>query len=375
MVPLAAAFRERGDDVLWATGASACDRLIGAGFPARACGLDERATGPAIRSIFADVAALPPEQRPDVVFGRLFGELFAPAMVPGLLAIARDWSPDLLICDAGEFAGPIVATVLGRPHVTHGFGPLLPERRVADGGRAVAPLWTAHGLAPRPYGGRYDHDYLDIYPPALSSTDHGHLRSSQLLRPDSFAAAVGESAPEWVGRPDERPLVYVTFGTVFNDLGRLRPVIEAIGRLPVRAVLTVGPDHDPSELPASAPNVHVATYIPQGALLPHCSAVVSHAGSGTFLAALGAGLPQVCLPQGADQFLNGAACEQAGAGITVAPSEVTVQTVHDAIERVLADPAFRVAAGEVAAQLAAMPAPAEVADLLAARYGAPALRR
>src|SRR5664279_2728847 len=30
--------------------------------------------------------------------GRLFGELVAPAMLPDLLAVAREWSPDLLIC-------------------------------------------------------------------------------------------------------------------------------------------------------------------------------------------------------------------------------------------------------------------------------------
>jgi hypothetical protein len=371
MVPLAAAFLERGDDVLWATGASACARLRDDGFEARTCGLDEPAVGPRIRAILAEFAAVPPEQRPDRMFGRIFAELFAPPMLPELLAVAGEWSPDLLVCDAGEFAGPIVATLLGRPHVTHGFGPLLPEARVANGGRAVAPLWEAYGLTPRPYGGRYDYDYLDIYPPVLSSSDHGHLRSTQLLRPDGFASGLGEGPPDWVAELADRPLVYVTFGTVFNDLRLIGPVIEAMGALPVRAVVTLGPHGDPSRLPAVPDNVHVARYIPQGALLPHCSAVVSHAGSGTFLAALATGLPQVCLPQGADQFLNATACARAGAGISLAPDAVTPGSVRDAVTRVLSEPAFRAAAERVAADLAAMPSPAEVAGVLAARYAAP----
>ena len=49
-------------------------------------------------------------------------------------------------------------------------------------------------------------------------------------------------------------------------------------------------------------NVHVSRVIPQSLLLPRCSAVVSHGGSGTLLAALAHGLPQVCLPQAADQL-------------------------------------------------------------------------
>jgi UDP:flavonoid glycosyltransferase YjiC (YdhE family) len=371
MMPLATAFRERGDEVLWATGESACRRLAEDGFQARVCGLDEPAVGSEIAAIFAEFAALPPEQRPDLVFGRVFAELLAPAMLPDLLVVAKNWPPDLLISDAGEFAGPIVATLLGRPHVTHGFGPLLPEPRVARGARAIAPLWEAEGLTPHPYGGHYDYDYIDIYPPTLPSWDHGHLRSTQLIRPETLSTGVGEGPPEWIRQKHrDLPLVYATFGTVFNDAARLRPVLEALGGLPVRAVITVGPRGDPSGLGAKPDNVHVARYIPQRALLPHCSAVISHAGSGTFLAAAAAGLPQVCLPQGADQFLNATACAEVGAGLNLAPDAVNVGSVRDALARVLSEGQFRAAARQVAAQIAMMPAPAEVADLLARRYGA-----
>jgi MGT family glycosyltransferase len=216
----------------------------------------------------------------------------------------------------------------------------------------------------------YDHGYLDIYPPALPSGSRAHLGSTHLLRPQGFATAVGDSPPEWVGRSGELPLVYVTFGTVFNDVRQLLPIVEAMGGLAVRAVVTVGPRGDPGRLDPCPENVHVARYIPQGALLPYCSAVVSHAGSGTFLAALAAGLPQVCLPQGADQFLNAAACARAGAGIALPPGAVTVESVRDAVLRVLAEPGFRAAAENVAGQLAAMPAPEEVADVLSSRYAA-----
>jgi UDP:flavonoid glycosyltransferase YjiC (YdhE family) len=137
----------------------------------------------------------------------------------------------------------------------------------------------------------------------------------------------------------------------------------------VRAVVTVGPDGNPAPLGPQPPNVHVARYIPQDQLLPHCAAVVSHAGSGTFLAALAAGLPQVCLPQAADQFLNAAACDRSGTCITVAPGDPTAEQVTAALGRVLSDASFRTAAERVSGEIAAMPSPHEVAELLQSRYG------
>jgi UDP:flavonoid glycosyltransferase YjiC (YdhE family) len=103
-------------------------------------------------------------------------------------------------------------------------------------------------------------------------------------------------------------------------------------------------------------------------LLPACAAVVSHAGSGTFLAALAAGVPQVLLPQAADQFLNAQAGEQGGVALAVPRASVSVARVREALERVLGDGAFRAAAEEVRAEIAAMPAPEAVVAELERRY-------
>jgi UDP:flavonoid glycosyltransferase YjiC (YdhE family) len=86
------------------------------------------------------------------------------------------------------------------------------------------------------------------------------------------------------------------------------------------------------------------------------------------LAALALGLPQVCLPQGADQFLNAAAISTAGVGISFAPGERNADAVREAIVRVLDDASFRDAAGRVRSSIAAMPSPDDVAgDLEALR--------
>ena len=92
--------------------------------------------------------------------------------------------------------------------------------------------------------------------------------------------------------------------------------------------------------------------------------VVSHAGSGTALAALALGLPQLCLPQGADQFLNAAAVASTGAGIALAPNEASADAVHDAVARLVADTSFADAAGRVGESIASMPSPDEEAAFL-----------
>jgi UDP:flavonoid glycosyltransferase YjiC (YdhE family) len=117
------------------------------------------------------------------------------------------------------------------------------------------------------------------------------------------------------------------------------------------------------------PNVQIAEYIPQAELLPRCAAVVSHAGSGTFLAALTQGLPQLLLPQAADQFLNANAGAGAGVGRQIPPGEITAERVRDELEQVLNDPAIAAAARAMSTEICAMPSAGDVAEELARRYG------
>jgi UDP:flavonoid glycosyltransferase YjiC (YdhE family) len=115
------------------------------------------------------------------------------------------------------------------------------------------------------------------------------------------------------GRP--RPLLYLTFGTVINDNEVFRAALAGTRGLGV-------------------------------------------------LAALGMGIPQLCLPQAADQFINAAAVARAGAGLAIPPHEVDPNAVADAVRRLLDDSAFGRHARLVADDIAAMPSPDEVAGVL-----------
>lgn len=365
MVPLAKAFLARGDEVAWAAAAPLAPRLEPEGFTVLPAGL------PADRSMaefferFPEIHDLPGPAKPPFMFPRLFGAVHAGPMLDDLLPAARTWGPSLIVHDAAELAAPIVAAILGVPNAVHSFGDLVPPERIEGAAAYLADRWEANGLTPRPYGGCYEHAYLDIYPSSLQPVEMSHVPVIRKLRPGTFATA-GEEAPSWVTEPGD-PLVYVTLGTVFNrDITLLTTIVAALGTLPVRVVATVGPGGDPSALGPQPDNIHATRYISQTALLPHVALVVSHAGSGTFLAALSHGLPQLCVPQAADQFRNTDAAVTIGAALAFPPGGATVDGVRDAVSRLLGDPSFAEAAAALATEIRAMPPPEAVADWLAA---------
>jgi UDP:flavonoid glycosyltransferase YjiC (YdhE family) len=364
MVPLAAALAKGGHDVRWATGPDGCERVRRAGFDAVDAGLSQAERWAEFRRRHADIDELPPQERPEIMFAKLFGDVSAPAALLDLLPIMRSWRPALVVHDAAELAAPIAATAIGVPHVTHAFGALLPEARVRRAGDEVAPLWRAEGLEPRPFGGVYDDLYLDIYPPSLQASGGDHLGARQLLRPVAFAGVADAGVSTDITERTGKPLVYLTFGTFFNEGEAFRAALAGIRDLGVGLVVTVGPDGDPAAFGPQPPRVVVRRYIPQTALLPACDVVASHAGSGTVLGALALGIPQLCLPQAADQFLNAAAVARAGAGLAIPPEEVDAASVGDATRRLLDDDSFGVQARRLADEIEAMPSPEAVVTVL-----------
>ncbi len=367
MVPLARAMVMRGHDVRWAVPEEAANRVAAHSFDVVSIAGRAPINPQEVVRRFPELAQLPPKDRPDAMFGKLFGALATPPMLAGLEPFALEWCPDLVVADAAEFAGHIVAARLGVPSVTKGFGALLPEVRVARAADEVASLWAERGLDPRPYGGAYDHLYIDVYPLTLQVDPGVHVHHRQLMRPETAdGAGVGVGASPALPRiRRDAPLVYVTMGTVFNDPDPLRCAVEGVRGLPVRVLATVGPNADPAVLGEQPKHVLVEQYVPQTAVLPLCDAVVSHAGSGTVLGTLARGLPQVCLPQGADQFLNAEAVVASGAGISIAPDRATVSEIANTLTAVLNDKAYRVAAKQVATSIEAMPTPDDAATALA----------
>jgi UDP:flavonoid glycosyltransferase YjiC (YdhE family) len=131
---------------------------------------------------------------------------------------------------------------------------------------------------------------------------------------------------------------------------------RAISRLPVRALLTVA-DGAYRRPDVTISNLHVEAFVPQEAVLHAAAAVVCHGGSGTVLGALRAGVPLIVIPMIADQVANGRMVTRAGAGLVLEPSSTAAAvpdgaaSIRSAVEQVLSESAFRVAAQRVASEM------------------------
>ena len=240
MIPLARAFRDAGHDVLWATSAQATGLVADAGLDTAPAGLTGPDLATGVAPLQARVAEVAPPERAAFMYPHMFGALLTPPMAADLLPLARDWGPDLLVHEHGELASPLVGAVLGIPSITHSFGGAIPAEILRAAAAKVAPLWAAHGQEPDPYAGCFTSLYLDICPPSVQSVAVDHITATQPLRP---VVEVSQQPPQ--GEP---PLVYLTLGTVQNRAPVLPVVAAAIARLPVRLLVTVGPDGDPEAL-------------------------------------------------------------------------------------------------------------------------------
>lgn len=153
--------------------------------------------------------------------------------------------------------------------------------------------------------------------------------------------------PAWVEPAEapkgDAPLVLVSFSSLYQaQEATLRTVITALGRLPVRGLVTTGPTLDPTEFPAPE-NVSVVRSAPHEALLDRTAVFVTHAGHGSTLRPLMAGVPLLCLPMGRDQNDNAARVVARDAGLRLAP-DASVEAVMAAMTDLLENPSYRQAA-------------------------------
>jgi MGT family glycosyltransferase len=150
----------------------------------------------------------------------------------------------------------------------------------------------------------------------------------------------------WTPPAGGDPLVLVAMSSTFQDqIGCLQRVVDALGTMPVRAVVTTGFAIDPAALQPSA-NVTVVPSAPHRQVLRHAALVVTHGGHGTVMKALAADLPMVLLPHGRDQADTAARVTARGAGVTLKRSAGS-RAIADAVRRVLKDASYRAAARQL----------------------------
>jgi MGT family glycosyltransferase len=154
------------------------------------------------------------------------------------------------------------------------------------------------------------------------------------------------------------PVVHAALGAAPNrpdTVAILKTIINGLADQPLTLILASGRDQDPESLGPLPVNVRVARYIPHSQLLPRCDAIITHAGAGTLIASVAAGLPMVLIPQSGDQPDNAACAAAAGVGCVIAPADLTAETIREATLEVLDNPSYRHSVEALRREIDALP--------------------
>lgn len=368
LVPLARALHDAGHEVTFATGPDFAPTIAGSGVPTADAG---RPVFEAFREVMVGrgLTERPTDQElMRSVAGEVFGAALPRSVAADLVPRIREDPPDLVIAEIGDPGAALAARAADVPCVLHSFG-----RR--PGREAPMSLSTTAVLAavaadldvPLVEGGGLGHAYLDVCPPALQDPETEELLAGLTelpLRPVGW----NPPTPFAPRRLTGRPWILLTLGTAFGEAGVLRTAVDALRALDVDVVVATG-SVDAGELAdVETEGVQVESFVPQADLLSGevdgvapPALVAHHGGSGTTLSCAGAGVPQLFLPQGADQFFNARAVTAVGAGIQLIGDSATAPAVARSAAALLADGPERAAARALAAEVAALPSPEEVA--------------
>ena len=367
--PIADAVRRRGHDVRYFV--SSGDRLFsGNSRGSGAISPADFATGLGFPTDVvepSDVASLverlpAPESDAAAMFRPFF--LRAAAAVPFIRTLCDEWEPDVILRDTAGLDAWAIAEQTDTPLATFDFTPAQSVRLHEVAGGEFAWFREAMSLPPEPSGDRLGSE-LTIVGAAPSWFDGHRLpANTHFVQPMEPDPAPGESVEALLDGEDERPLLYATFGTVFNTPDLVQLVFEAVADLDVRVIATIGMNNEAADM-AIPDNVRTVPFLSQGLILEHADMVVAHGGYGSLTGALKRGLPVLSLPLAPpDNAFNAAQLVKLGAGLALGPDERTPEAIRRSLRRLLDDRKYRDRAGEIAAEIAALPPIDHAAELI-----------
>ena len=338
LLPLAHALVTSGNEVRVGTSASFAPVVEREGLRHEPLGLDWLLSD--VTTIPADLRE-PPAYTIEAVVAHRFVHQTAERLARDVLTLADRWRPDLVVRETTEYGGSLAAQVLGIPSAALQVASpsLLSDTVVVAVAAALDVVRPRLGLPPDPFRVAPAEELVVCFaPPSLHDPAIGLPPGLRSFHP---GPPPGEDAgPDgFAGLGTDRPLVYATLGTAFNDASTMQSFLSALedglADEQVDLLLTLGRDADPDALGARRPGVRVLSFVPQRAVVDRCSVVVCHGGYGTVLDAIDAAVPLVVVPIGADQFVNASAVERAGIGIALEAPSRSGQSIRNAVMSLL----------------------------------------
>jgi UDP:flavonoid glycosyltransferase YjiC (YdhE family) len=401
LLAVAENFVNRGDTVRFVTGARFADKVadVGASYvplPTEADyddrslleGFPDRAGLKGVKAIAFDiehVIARPATAQYETLMAALAtypaDAILADPLFLGaafLLAHPRSTRPPVIFCG--------IAPLPVESRDTAPFGMGLPPARVLNRPRNIALAALSGLLLRRPYR-LIDDLHREVHgmdmPGAFA--DWGRradalvqfsVPSFEYPRSDAPAElhfvgplfATGSSAPLpdwWADLDGGRPVVHVTQGTLANtDYDQaITPTLRALAGEDVLVVVATG-GRPLDTLPPLPANARAAMYLPYDELLPRTAVYVTNGGYGGVQYALRSGVPIVATGGKEDKPEVGARVTWSGVGRRIRRERPTARALRRDILAVLNHPHYRQASQRIAADIAAAPGFAGLADIV-----------
>lgn len=225
-----------------------------------------------------------------------------------------------------------------------------------------------HGEEPYPPGQFFEASpYLNLllYPEAVKfKRRHG-------LDPERFQyleGCVRHDKPYQIPtfrKHQDKPLIYVSFGSLgCGDIETLEKLIQALGKLEIRALINVGAHLSKYE---NVPeNVILDKWFPQPSVIPQVDAVIHHGGNNTFTECLYFAKPAIIMPYVWDGHDNATRVHETGHGLKMHRADWTEPELAEAISRILNDSEMNGRLMETSSQMRTSPGPEKAAKLIGA---------
>lgn len=290
-------------------------------------------------------------------------------ILPCIFRLAEARTFDYIIHDSMYGCGGIVAKRLGLPHIATCSSFLFAERLQTGGAKGSFAAQLSYmkefsALAKR-VGERFSISPLpqikDIF---FQPGDVNLVFTIKELQPeaesldDSFRFvgpsihSRGEALDFRLDKSDGRRIVYISLGTIFNEVKDFYAMcFEALRDFDGQVVVSVGPKTDISAFGRLPGHVIVRPYVPQLAVLEEADLFLTHGGMNSVHEALYYGVSLIVAPMAADQPIVAGRIAELGAGIAVNPSLLTPDELRRCVDEVLQTEAYRSRSRELGSAL------------------------
>ncbi len=357
LINLARLLEIKGYAVAFVTSSVFSQHILKQNFQCFPAGIDwEMSRAP---EIFPELQFVPISEH-GLLMAHIFLEKTALPMAKDVLHIAESWQANMIISDYTEFGGRIAAEVRGIPCVIVGFGVRFSvnnlKRVFAE---AIAKLRNAFNLPPDPdMKSIYQYACFNFISPRWFQNVSDIMQTDYFFTPQGFDGSDDAPITSLLDHLPKYPIVHAGFGTVYNkDILFNKKIIESFCNMPINLIFATGHGTDISVYKRFEryENIRITSFVSYKQLLPHCDAMICHAGFNTLMSAIFHEVPILLLPLTGDhphltqhsinnQFaltIDEALEPNSFGAKLINPNKITKKSIKHAVNRLLSEESFK----------------------------------